>query len=103
MGATTPTSGKYGVINATEIRIHCNCKTHCIYDNRLWINVMYQVAANFKKLISNGYLANSGALTKHSALYLRRLTTDLSGRYSCRVSSVHEDDFKSNDLTIYGN
>ena len=62
-----------------------------------------QVAPQFRKHISNGYLSNSGELTKHSALYLRRLTTELSGRYSCKVSSVHEEDFKSKDFIIYGN
>ena len=40
-------------------------------------------------------------LTKHRALHLKDLGTELSGRYACRVSSVYEEDFKSKDLVIY--
>ena len=40
-------------------------------------------------------------LKKHRALHLQHLNTNLSGRYSCRVSSIYTEDFKSNDLIIY--
>ena len=48
------------------------------------------------------YLVSDDPYTRHRALHLRRLSTDLSGRYSCRVSSIYEEDFRSRDLIIYG-
>ena len=61
-----------------------------------------QVSSAFRRHVNLGYLATSDPYSKHRALYLQNLNTALSGRYSCRVSSVYKDDFRSNDLTIYG-
>ena len=36
-------------------------------------------------------------LTKHRALHLQHLGTELSGRYACRVSSIFQEDFKINN------
>ena len=60
------------------------------------------MSAEFKRHVNLGYLATSDPYTRQRALYLQDLGTHLSGRYSCRVSSVYQEDFKSTELTIYG-
>ena len=61
-----------------------------------------QVAREYRRHVNLGYLATSNPYSQHRALYLQDLSTRLSGRYSCRVSSVHQEDFKSTQLTIFG-
>ena len=60
-----------------------------------------QVHPTFKAHINIEYEISSDPYLKHRALNLQDLSTKLSGRYSCRVSSIFEDDFKSKDLIIY--
>ena len=60
-----------------------------------------QVDKSFKDHINANYEISSDPYLKHRALNLRGLSTKLSGRYSCRVSSIHTDEFKSKDLIIY--
>ncbi len=62
----------------------------------------FQVSPSFSRYINLGYQMSSDPLTKHRALHLQHLSTDLSGRYACRISSVFQEDFKSKDLVIYG-
>ena len=61
-----------------------------------------QVHPTFKNHINIEYEISSDPYLKHRALNLQDLSTKLSGRYSCRVSSIFKDDFKSRDLIIYG-
>ena len=60
-----------------------------------------QVHPTFKNHINIEYEISSDPYLKHRALNLQDLSTKLSGRYSCRVSSIFQDDFKSRDLIIY--
>jgi len=60
-----------------------------------------QVDETFKNHINANYEISSDPYKKHRALHLKDISTKLSGRYSCRVSSIHTDEFKSKDLIIY--
>ena len=60
-----------------------------------------QVDEAFKNHINANYEISSDPYKKHRALHLKDISTKLSGRYSCRVSSIHTDEFKSKDLIIY--
>ncbi|XP_040568122.1 uncharacterized protein [Lepeophtheirus salmonis] len=60
-----------------------------------------QVPRQMKQYINTNYRATSDPLTMHRALHLKNLSTKLSGRYSCRVSSNYDDDFKSGVMVIY--
>ena len=60
-----------------------------------------QVDQTFKNHINANYEISSDPHLKHRALNLRGLSTKLSGRYSCRVSSIHNDIFESKDFIIY--
>ena len=83
----------------------------------------FQALQGFGKHLNLAYEASSDPLTKHRlaptfavirklfvmahfcsifrALYIRNPTTQVSGRYSCRVSSIYEEDFKAKEMIIY--
>ena len=48
------------------------------------------------------FFASDDPYKKHRALHLRNIGTDFSGRYSCRVSSIYDDEFRSAEMIIYG-
>ncbi len=65
--------------------------------------LLFQILSDlFLRHINLGYEATSQNLTKHRALHLVRVTTHLSGRYSCKVSSNLSEDFQSKEMIIYG-
>ena len=74
------------------------------------LNPIYQwVPPNLPQIISPlfrdhlvpGFSISDDPLTRHRALNIGNVTTDLSGLYSCRVSSNKGDSFKSKQLTVF--
>lgn len=61
-----------------------------------------QVHPSFTNLINPHYEISADPYLKHRALNLQQLSTSLSGRYSCRVSSIYDDEFQSRNLIIFG-
>ena len=61
-----------------------------------------QVFGKFRDHVNLHYLASDDPWTEHRALHLQKVNSELSGRYSCRVSSIFKDDFKSKEMIVYG-
>ncbi len=62
-----------------------------------------QVLGKFLGHVNLGYRATTDPYSERRALHLMGITTEFSGRYSCRVSSIYEDEFRSKEMIIYGN
>ena len=56
----------------------------------------------FRDKIVPYFEINQDPFSKHRALNIGNITSDLSGLYSCRVSTINSDSFKSKQLTIFG-
>lgn len=54
------------------------------------------------KIDDTFFIPNATPFTKYRALHLINITTDLSGTYSCHVSSITSQDSKKKDLIVYG-
>ena len=48
-----------------------------------------------------GFSISDDPLTRHRALNIGNVSSDLSGLYSCRVSSNRGDSFQSKQLTVF--
>ena len=59
----------------------------------------------FKNRIDLNYVAENGRAgeyERHRAIKILRPTTDLSGLYKCKVSSVVDEDFLTARMTVFG-
>ena len=75
-------------------------------------NIIYQWVAGteprvarttqFENVIDVNYEGHEDAFKKHSALKLDNPTYAHSGVYTCKVSSLFNEDFKTGRLTVYG-
>ena len=65
-------------------------------------NPLPQVSPQFSRHVNLRYLASDDPYKMHRALFLKDIGTELSGRYSCRVSSIHGEDYRSTQMIIYG-
>ena len=63
---------------------------------------LFQVASDWQNHVNVHFFASDDPYKKHRALHLSNMNTDFSGRYSCRVSSIHDDEFRSAEMIIYG-
>lgn len=60
-----------------------------------------QVLNKFRRFINLHYLVTDDPYTEHRAIHLQPISSELSGRYSCRVSSNYDDKIASKDMIIY--
>ncbi len=74
----------------------------CSDNGKLFSLSLKILSARFEDHINLGYRATTDPLSERRALHLVDLTTEHSGRYSCRVSSNHQDEFRAKDMVIYG-
>ncbi|KAK8723130.1 hypothetical protein OTU49_011856, partial [Cherax quadricarinatus] len=54
-----------------------------------------------KGRVNLDYLASGDHYSKHRALEILHPTTNLTGSFTCRVSSFHEEDFASKKMIVY--
>ena len=68
-----------------------------------WVppNLPQIISPLFREHLVPGFSISDDPLTRHRALNIGNVTTDLSGLYSCRVSSNSGDSFKSKHLTVF--
>ena len=59
------------------------------------------ISSQFSDHIVPYFEISQDPFTQHRALNLANITTSLAGLYSCRVSTINKDAFKSKQLTIY--
>ncbi|TRY71572.1 hypothetical protein TCAL_11968 [Tigriopus californicus] len=60
-----------------------------------------QVLNKFRRFINLHYLVTDDPYTEHRAIHLQPISSELSGRYSCRVSSNYDDKIISKNMIIY--
>ena len=63
---------------------------------------LFQVADEWVNHVNVHFFASDDPHKKHRALHLYNVSTNFSGRYSCRVSSIYDDRFRSAEMIIYG-
>ena len=63
---------------------------------------LFQVAEEWVNHVNVHFFASDDPFKKHRALHLYNVSTNFSGRYSCRVSSIYDDRFRSAEMIIYG-
>lgn len=78
-----------------------NSKVGLTWPSFIWV-VSLQVLNKFRRFINLHYLVTDDPYTEHRAIHLQPISSELSGRYSCRVSSNYDDKIASKDMIIYG-
>lgn len=62
----------------------------------------YSSKSGFDGHINRSYVATHDPLTRYRALNILRPTTEMSGTYSCSVTSLQGQDTRAADMIVYG-
>ena len=59
------------------------------------------IGEKFRKHVDLDYVVHSDSHKKHRALLLKRPTTELSGAYTCKVSTFVSEDVRREKMIVY--
>ncbi|RZC35076.1 hypothetical protein BDFB_001800 [Asbolus verrucosus] len=87
--------------NVDSIKWFFNGTTDLIYQWLPTEKTGPQVANRLKDRIDLNYAVSDDSKTKYRAMHIKKLSPDLSGNYSCKVSGPRSEDVKTKRMIIY--